>query len=225
MSEARLISIQVGKARRYGSPDATDYFEQEWRTAIFKEPVTGAVWLGKTNVEGDQQANLQVHGGVDKAVNVYPSEHYAGWHSELQLEMSGGSFGENFTTAGLIEANVCIGDIYRLGEAIVQVSQPRQPCAKLARRWRMKDFAARVIEAGKTGWYLRVLQEGAVETGMAIELLERTQPQWTIAAANTVIYHGRRDAEAMRALVACPSLSTAWREDLNGRLAKLNGNG
>lgn len=225
MSEARLISIQVGKPRRYGSPDATDYFDQEWRSAIGKEPVAGAVWLGQTNVAGDQQANLQVHGGPDKAVNVYPSEHYAIWRNTLQLEMSGGAFGENFTTAGLSETDVCIGDIYRIGEAVVQVTQPRQPCAKLARRWRMKDLAARVIEAGKTGWYLRVLQEGAVEAGMSIELLERTQPQWTIAAANEVIYHSKRDAEAMRTLATCPPLSAAWRDELNSRLAKLDGSG
>lgn len=222
MSEARLVSIQVGQPRRYGSPDATDYFEQEWRSAIHKEPVAGAVWLGQTNVAGDQQANLQVHGGPDKAVNVYPSEHYAVWRNELQLAMSGGAFGENFTTAGLSETEVCIGDSYRIGAAVVQVTQPRQPCAKLARRWRLKDLTARVIETGKTGWYLRVLREGTVEAGMAIELLERPQPQWTIAAANEVIYHGKRDAAAMRALVACPQLAAAWRDELNNRLAKLN---
>ena len=225
MNDARLVSIQVGKPRRYGSPDAADYFDQEWRSAIGKEPVAGAVWLGKTNFAGDKQADLRFHGGEDKAVNVYPSEHYAGWIEQLQLAMAPGAFGENFTTAGLNETNVCIGDVFRLGEAVVQVSQPRQPCAKLARRWRTKDLAARVIEAGKTGWYLRVLQEGAVEAGLEIKLLERPQPRWTIAAANEVIYHGKRDAEAMRALAACPPLSTAWRDELNGRLAKLNGNG
>jgi len=223
MSEARLISIQVGQPRRYGSPDAEDYFDQEWRSAIGQEPVAGAVWLGKTNLAGDKQADLRFHGGVDKAVNGYPSEHYADWIEQLQLALAHGAFGENFTTAGLTEANVCIGDVYRLGDAIVQVSQPRQPCAKLARRWRTKDLAARVIEAGKTGWYLRVLQEGKVEAGMSIELLERPQPQWTIAAANEVIYHGKRDVAAMRALIACPPLSAAWRDELNSRLAKLNG--
>jgi MOSC domain-containing protein YiiM len=221
MSEAKLVSIQVGQARRIGDRDAADYFDQEWRSAIFKEPVAGPVWVGQTNVAGDEQANRQVHGGPDKAINVYPSEHLAHWLEALQLAMAPGAFGENFSTVGLSETEVCIGDVYRLGSSVVQISQPRQPCAKLARRWRLKDFAVHVIEAGKTGWYLRVLQEGEVEAGQPIELLERPYPKWTIAAANDVLYHGKQDTEAMQALAACPLLSSAWRADLQKRLAEL----
>lgn len=221
MSEAKLLSVQVGKARRLGDKDAADYFDQEWRSAIYKEPLAGPVWVTATNVTGDQQANRQVHGGPDKAVNVYPSEHLAHWQTALHLEMSPGAFGENFTTAGLNETEVCIGDIFRVGEALVQVSQPRQPCAKLARRWRMKDFAVHVIEADKTGWYLRVLREGTVAAGQSIELLERPHPAWTIAAANAVMYRGKKDAAAMQALANCPALSAAWREDLQKRLEAL----
>ena len=223
MSEATLVSVQVGKARRIGDKDAEDYFDQEWRSAIFKQPVAGPIWIGRTNVAGDQQANTQVHGGPDKAVNVYPSEHLAHWRAALALEMSPGAFGENFSTAGLTEAQVCIGDVYQIGDAVVQVSQPRQPCAKLARRWRLKEFAAQVIEADKTGWYLRVWQEGTVEAGQPIQLLERPHPEWSIAAANEVMYRGKKNAAAMTALAACPALSTAWRDDLQKRLAALTG--
>ncbi len=222
MSEAKLLSIQVGKACQIGDKDAAEYFDQEWHSAIFKTPVSGLVWIGATNVAGDQQANRQVHGGPDKAVNVYPAEHLAHWRAALQLDMQFGAFGENFATIGLSEAEVCIGDVYRIGGAIVQVSQPRQPCAKLARRWRLKDFAVHVIEAGKTGWYLCVLQEGAVEAGQPIELAERPHPEWTIAAANAVIYRGKQNAAAMQALAACPALSAAWRDDLQKRLAELS---
>ena len=222
MSNATLLSIQIGKARQLGDTDAADYFDQAWRSAIFKTPMTGPVWVGLTNVAGDQQANRQVHGGPDKAVNVYPSEHLAHWRAALQLEMSPGAFGENFSTIGLNETNVCIGDVYRVGAVVVQVSQPRQPCAKLARRWRRKEFAAEVIEADKTGWYLRVLQEGSVEAGLPLELLERPHPEWTIAAANEVIYRGKHDAAAMQALAECPALSAAWRDDLQKRLGELS---
>lgn len=226
MNEATLISIQVGNARTIGDKEAADYFDQEWRSAIFKESVSGPVWVGLTNVTGDQQANRQVHGGPDKAINVYPTEHLAYWRAALQLEMQPGAFGENFATAGLTETDVCIGDVYRIGgrfgEVVVQVTQPRQPCAKLARRWRRKEFAADVIEANKTGWYLRVIQEGSVEAGMPIELVERPHPEWTIAAANDVIYRGKQNAVAMQALAACPALSSAWRDDLQKRLAELS---
>lgn len=226
MNEATLVSIQVGQARQLGDNTAADYFDQEWRSAIFKEPVSGPIWVGATNVTGDQQANRQVHGGPDKAINVYPTEHLAHWRTALQFEMQPGAFGENFATAGLTETDVCIGDVYRIGgsfgEVVVQVTQPRQPCAKLARRWRRKEFATDVIEAGKTGWYLRVIQEGTVEAGMPIELVERQHSEWTIAAANEVIYRGRRNAAAMQALAACPALSAAWRDDLQKRLAELS---
>jgi MOSC domain-containing protein YiiM len=223
MSEATLVSVQVGQARRLGDKTAADYFDQEWRSAIFKTPLTVPVWVGATNVSGDQQANTQVHGGPDKAVNVYPSEHLAHWRAALQLEMTPGAFGENFSTTGLAESEVCIGDVYQIGGAVVQVSQPRQPCAKLARRWRLKEFAAQVIAADKTGWYLRVLHEGPVEAGQPIQLLERPHSEWTIAAANDVMYRGQKNAAAMQALAACPALSTAWRDDLHKRLAALTG--
>ncbi|PON10195.1 hypothetical protein C2W62_51370 [Candidatus Entotheonella serta] len=111
MNEATLISIQVGKARSIGDKEAVDYFDQDWRSAIFKESISGSVWVGLTNVTGDQQANRQVHGGPDKAINVYPTEHLAYWRAALQLDMQPGAFGENFATAGLTEPNVCIGDV------------------------------------------------------------------------------------------------------------------
>ncbi|MBI1760571.1 MAG: MOSC domain-containing protein [Acidobacteria bacterium] len=218
----KLLSLQLGKPRTYGDKDAADYYEKKWRTAIFRAPVAGSVWLSRTTLVGDQVANRRFHGGPDKAVNVYPSEHLAHWRVALQLDMQFGAFGENFSTAGLDESEVCISDVYRIGDAVLQVSQPRQPCAKLARRWRLKDFAAQVIAAGKTGWYLRVIQEGAVEAGMSIELVERPHPEWTIAAANDVIYRGRQDAAAMQVLAACPALSAAWRDELQKRLAELS---
>ena len=218
----KLFSLQIGKPRNYGDQDATDYYEKAWRTAIFREPVVGPIWLSKLTLAGDQVANRRFHGGPDKAVNVYPSEHYAQWRDELRLpEMTNGAFGENFTTEGWLETEICIGDSFAIGSAIVEVSQPRKPCSTLARRWRVKDLPARVINAGKTGWYLRVLQEGEIRAGLPFTLLVRPHPEWTIAAANEVMYFRKKDFEAMRALAACPLLSTAWRDELQERLDQL----
>ncbi len=215
-----ILSIQVGLPRSLGRPDASDAMDKVWTTGFFKEPVAGPVWLGRTNLAGDGQADLQNHGGLEKAVNVYPSEHYSYWESELGIaRLTHGAFGENFTTAGLLEAAVCIGDVFEIGRARVQVSQPRQPCWKLARRWRVKDLALRVQQTGRTGWYFRVLREGTAEAGERLVLVDRLHPEWTVAAANEVMHHHKTDMDAARVLGACPALSTSWRETLARRVA------
>lgn len=218
MNEVELISIQVGLPKTLGRAGAAEPMDGAWTTGIFKEPVRGPVWLGRVNLAGDGQADLKNHGGPDKAVNVYPVEHYPYWERELGVpELPRAAFGENFTTAGWLEGDVCIGDVVQVGEAVAQLSQPRQPCWKLARRWRVKDLALRVQQTGRTGWYLRVLQEGRVEAGTQLRLLERPYPEWTVAAANEVMHHRRQDVEAARALAACPALSASWRTSLARR--------
>ncbi len=180
----RLTSIQVGQPRDLGTRGATDPLDGPWRSAFFKSPVSGAVWLGTTNLAGDAQADRRVHGGPDQAVLVYSADHYPTWREELRMdELSHGAFGENFTVSGQTEETVCIGDVYTVGEARVQVSKPRGPCWKIARRWRMKDLPARVAAHGWTGWYLRVLREGFVEAGMPVTLLERPDSALTVARA------------------------------------------
>lgn len=191
--------------------------DREWTTAFYKEPVSGSVALGSEGLEGDGQADRRVHGGPDKAVNVYPQEHFAAWRAELGLECQGGAFGENFTTAGLTEAAVCIGDTFRLGAVVVQISQPRQPCWKLARRWRLKDLAHRVEQTGRTGWYFRVLSPGQVAAPSDVVLVDRPHPEWTVAAANRVMHHDKTNRDAARALAACRALSESWKHSLLGR--------
>jgi MOSC domain-containing protein YiiM len=212
---AKLVSVQAGLPRTYGEAGAADPMDKPWSTAFFKEPVSGPVRLRRTNLAGDRQADLEVHGGPDKAVNAYAVEHYADWERNLGIkQMPHGAFGENFTTAGLVEDAVCVGDVYAVSGALVEISQPRQPCWKLARRWRIKELTALVQESGRTGWYFRVLREGTVEAGAALVLQERPYPQWTISACNRVMYHGRHDAAANRALAGCPALSESWRAGL-----------
>jgi MOSC domain-containing protein YiiM len=216
----RLLSLQVGLPRDLGTPGAPDPLARAWRSGFYKAPVTGPVWLGETHLAGDGQADLKNHGGPDKAVLVYAAAHYPAWCAELgYTDMPPGGFGENFTVTGQTEADVCIGDIYQVGEARVQVSQPRLPCWKIARRWQVSDLAARVQETGRTGWYLRVLATGLVAPGDPLVLLERPFPQWSIARANHVIHSRPADWAAMQELAACPLLAPALRESLARKAA------
>ncbi|MES2573177.1 MAG: MOSC domain-containing protein [Verrucomicrobiota bacterium] len=219
MNTLRLLGIQVGTPRTFSMAEECDASHREWTTGFYKEPVTGPVRIARTNLAGDGQADLRNHGGPDKAICLYPRDHWLFWKAELGLELPHGAFGENFTTEGAVEAGVCIGDIFRCGTALLQISQPRQPCWKLARRWRIKDLAAKVERTGRTGWYFRVLEEGHVEPGTALDLLERLHPQWTVAAANDVMHQRKTDWEAARHLAACADLSESWKVSLARRAA------
>jgi MOSC domain-containing protein YiiM len=215
-----LLSIQIGRPRTMpwaGGPGwgAAD----EWTSGIDKAPVEGGTWLGYKGLLGDEQADLKNHGGPDKAVNVYASEHYPFWESALAVDaMRPGAFGENFTLRGLVETDTCIGDVFAVGGVQVQVSQPRQPCWKLA-RWRgTRDLVLRVQQTGYTGWYFRVLREGEVRPGDTVTRLARPHPEWSVATANDVMHHRKHDHEAARALAACPALSASWKATLAVRI-------
>lgn len=215
---ATVVSLQVGQPRTVGSSEEADSVDEVWTTGFFKEPMSGFVWLGRTNLDGDGQADLENHGGPEKAVNVYPTEHYPYWAQTIGLtNLHPGGFGENFTIKGLLESDVCIGDIFEIGESLVQVSQPRQPCWKLARRWLVKDLALRVQETGRTGWYFRVLREGHVQAETRLVLVQRHHPNWTVSAANEVMHHRIDDRQAAQKLADCIHLSPRWREKLKRR--------
>lgn len=187
-----------------------------------KNPVAGPVAVRFGNLDGDGQADLRFHGGPDKAVLAYSADHYPDWRAMLgRDDFLPGAFGENLTLAGLTEETVCLGDVYRVGGATLEVSQPRQPCWKLARRWDIKELPAHVVRTGRSGWYLRVLQEGPVEAGDAAELLARPEPDWPVARANDVYYRRKKDADAIRALASVAPLAECWKDELRERLANL----
>ena len=213
-----LCSIQVGTPHEYGVPGAADEMDRHWVTSFHKQPISGPCWLARENLAGNQQADTRNHGGPDKAALCYAASHYPLWRTELgQPVFPYGAFGENFTIAGLSEESVCIGDTYALGEARVQVAQPRGPCWKIARRWRIADLTARVLANGRTGWYVRVLTEGHVETGQPLLLEERPFPAWTVAHVNTILRsRGHADTAA---LAACPLLAAGLRHRLTKRAA------
>lgn len=205
-----ILSVQAGRTRRLGQEQARDANRRAWSSAIFKEALAGPMWVGASGIAGDEQADLRVHGGPDKAVLDYPSEHLCAWAAELGLaEIIGGGFGENLTTVGLLEDSVCIGDTFRAGEVLLQVSQPRGPCWKLARRWNQPDLALRADENGRTGWYYRVLREGYLRAGDTLQLLERPNPRWTVRRAYLVLRAPALSPAETLELAALPQLSAA----------------
>lgn len=206
-----LISIQVGQPRWIGKDGAADG-ERPVLTAFIKEPVPGAVRVSPTGLAGDRQADERNHGGSHMALLAYAAAHYPRWHEELgRPDMTPGSFAENLTIDGLDEATVCIGDTYAIGEVRLQVSQPRQPCFKISRRWQLPDLTKRVEVTGRTGWYSRVMTEGTIEAGTPVVLIERPYPEWTIARTHAVRRNASRNPGAAAALAACTLLSPTWR--------------
>lgn len=211
----KLESVQVGHVRTFGSPGAANPLERPWTSAIRKDPVSGPVWAGREGLSGDQQYDRKGHGGPDRALLMYAAEHYPKWRSEWDRKDVGpGNFGENLTVSGINEDIACIGDIYRIGDARVEVSSPRSPCQNLSRRHGISDLVRVITQNHRSGWYLRVLQEGWVEAGMPVTLLDRPYPQWTVRRVATVKRTRLDTPEEARLLAACPALQTEWREKL-----------
>ena len=213
----RIISLNVGK------PELVIVNDQPVSTSIFKEPIADRVMLRTLNLDGDRQADLSVHGGPDKAVYVYPSEHYLFWKHELpEMELPWGMFGENLTTTGLFETETHIGDRFRVGSAEVKVTQPRMPCYKLAIRFERNDIIKRFLVSERTGFYLSVLKEGEVGAGDEFELLERNTADVRVVDVIRLYSSDKRDLDLLRRAIASESLPNNWREHFRERLRKLN---
>lgn len=215
---ARLLSVNVGR------PRLSMWGGEPVSTGIFKEAVAGRVMVRVLNLDGDRQADLTVHGGPDKAVYAYPSEHYEFWRAELpDVEFSFAAFGENLTTEGLFETSVNVGDRFRVGAAELQVTQPRMPCYKLGVRFGRADMVKRFMRSGRTGFYLRVLREGEVGAGDSVELIERDSRGVTVADITRLYARDKTDAVAMRRAAAVEALPESWREYFAEQLSKLEG--
>jgi MOSC domain-containing protein YiiM len=174
---AKLLSIQIGTPKTYTDEQGS------WETAFFKESVAGPIFLGELGLEGNTVANTTHHGGVEQAVLLYSADHYSDWQAELGQELPFGGFAENLTVSDLDETKVSIGDVYQIGPVKLQVTKPRIPCWKIARRWGIPDLTKRVSQTGRTGWYCRVLQAGEIEPGLPVALQERHHPEQTVAQA------------------------------------------
>jgi MOSC domain-containing protein YiiM len=208
----RIISVNVGMPRTV-----------EWRgkaveTGIFKAPIDGPVMVRALNLDGDAQADLRVHGGVEKAVYAYPAEHYAYWQEALGAELPWGAFGENLTVTGLDEDNLHIGDRLRIGAAELVVTQPRLPCYKLGVRFGRADIVKMFLNSRRTGVYFAVAHEGLAQAGDVIEVLERDRHAVKVADITRVYAFDKKDTATMRRIVAVPALPEGWRDYFDEQL-------
>jgi len=209
----KLISVSVGRPRQ------VTWRGKSVKTSIWKTPVEGAVRVTTLNLQGDERSDLSVHGGADKAVYVYPSEHYAYWRAELPgADLPWGAFGENFTTEGLLEEHVRIGDRLRVGSAEFVVTQPRMPCFKLGIRFDRPDIVKRFLRARRTGFYLSVTREGSVTAGDPIEFAAREEHGVTVADIVDLYTRDSENEGLLRRAVALTSLPRSWRNHFRQRL-------
>ncbi len=211
----KLLSLNVGR------PRLTTYQGNTINTGIFKQSVSGPVQLRTLNLDGDQQADLRVHGGPYKAVYAYPSEHYPFWRQEFpELDLPWGMFGENFTTSGLAEDDLHIGDRFQIGSAIVMVRQPRMPCYKLAAKFQRDDMLQRFLLSGRSGFYFSVEQEGSVAVEDTFALLKQNKNGITISEMNRLYAREKYNQELLQKAIHTEALPEDWREYLRERLER-----
>jgi MOSC domain-containing protein YiiM len=217
-SNAKLISVNVGLPRvviSNGDPVST---------GIFKAPVAGRVMLRTLNLDGDRQADLSVHGGPTKAVYVYPSEHYDYWKRELPgIQFPWGMFGENFTSAGLFESELNIGDKFAVGSALVAVTEPRMPCYKLAIKFGRPDIVKRFLASERTGFYFAVLREGDVAAGDPIQLMERSEHSLKVSDVTRLYTREKHNSELLHRAIEVEALPESWRSYFQHQLVRLTG--
>jgi len=203
-----------------GLPKKELFHGKEFQTGMCKRPVPGPLLLTTLGFEGDGVGDRKHHGGADKAVCVYSLDHYGYWENILGTAMPEAAFGENFSVTGLKEEDVSIGDIFRASSAVLQVSQPRQPCGTLAARYGRKDLVKLVSDSGRTGFYFKVLVEGTVKAGDGLELVEQDVRRISVSYANQIWYHDRKNLERIERVLGVPALSEAWRKSFMELKAK-----
>ena len=211
----KLLSVNVSL------PKEVTHNRKTYMTGIYKKPVDGRVMVRTLNIDGDRQANLTVHGGIHKAVYAYCFENYAYWERELgRDDFDFGQFGENLTTEGMTDDKVHIGDVFRIGRALLEVTQPRNPCAKVVAKMAVKDFAKRFIDSGRCGFYLRVLEEGEIGAGDEIERVKRDPEGVSISDINRLRNFDRDDLDGLRRAIRSDALAPELRQPFEQRLAK-----
>ncbi|WP_297972580.1 MOSC domain-containing protein [uncultured Amaricoccus sp.] len=214
MQTFSVIELRVGTALPFGPRGQP--------SAIDKQPLAGPAMAGTTGIEGDAQGDPRHHGGPDKAIHAYAAAHYPLWRREFPEvadRFRPGGFGENLVVAGVTEAEVCLGDRFRLGGALLELSQGRQPCWKLNLRFGRPDMARLVQETGRSGWYFRVLEPGPVAAGQEARLAARPNPGWSLARVSRLLYHDRMNRADLLAFAALPGLTPSWRRLADARLA------
>ncbi|EOO27183.1 cytoplasmic protein [Bacillus cereus BAG1X2-3] len=212
-NEYQLLSLSIGL------PKEVTYGGKVINTGINKKQVKEPVYLSFVKFNGDGQADLVHHGGVDKAVCVYTGDHYPYWEKELNQDLVYGAFGENITVSGMREEDVCIGDTFELGEAIVQVTQPRQPCFKLAKKYNIPKLPLYFQETGYTGFYFRVLKEGWVSSVDTLKRLQSDPKGVSVAFANRIMHKEKQNIEGVKRILEVNALSSSWRKSFEKRIS------
>jgi MOSC domain-containing protein YiiM len=212
----KLVSVNVGR------PRVLSLEGQTFSTGIFKKPVTARIMLRRTNLDGDRQADLSVHGGPNKAVYAYPSEHYGFWKEKLPAhDFAWGALGENFTTTGMLETEVSAGDRYRVGSAVVKVTTPRLPCYKLAAKFQPDDIIGDFISSGFCGFYFAVVEEGEVGAGDEFHFLGGETPTVTVLEAYRLYLPASHDEDLLERGTRVQALPASWRERFQAKLDAL----
>jgi MOSC domain-containing protein YiiM len=221
MTRFEITSVLTGRVKPLGSRCTP--------SGIDKSPVKGPLAFGEFGLLGDEQGDLRLHGGVEKAIHHYPFDHYNYWTEvpvgdgtdyDGPVLKEAGAFGENISTVGLTEQEVCLGDIFQLGTGVVQISQGRQPCWKLNERFVDASMARQVQETGRTGWYYRVLEDGVVGAGDFLCLKERLAPEWTLGRVTNLLYVDVKNFTALNELLGLSFLAPNWRRLAERRIAK-----
>jgi MOSC domain-containing protein YiiM len=214
MTSATIISLNVG------FPREVNWRGKTFSTGIFKEPVRGSVKLTSLNFDGDAQADLTVHGGIDKAVYAYPVEHYQYWQKQLpEMDFTYGIFGENLTISGLLESEVNIGDLFRVGSVELMVTQPRMPCYKLGIRFNRSDMVKRFLDSQLTGFYFRVLKEGEVKAGDNLNRISRDKHQVKVTEITKLYVNKEPDLELLQRVSEVEALPISWRDYFQKQLS------
>lgn len=211
----KLVALSIGLPRSLQTVDGKDFV-----SAICKQPTT-KTFLSVDGFQGDGIADTKHHGGPDRAVCLYSSEHYPLWENEFDCILSPATFGENLTVEGMLEQDVCVGDIFRVGEALIQVTQGRVPCSTISQRTGLPYLMKRMIATGFTGFLCRVLEEGIVRSDSTITLVERDSKGITILYANEVYFQRPRDIEGLQRILAVEALADEWRMSITQRLERL----
>lgn len=212
-NEYQLLSLNIGL------PKEVTYGGKVIHTGINKKQVKEPVYLSFVKFNGDGQADLVHHGGVDKAVCVYTGDHYPYWEKELNQDLVYGAFGENITVSDMREEDVCIGDTFQIGEAIVQVTQPRQPCFKLAKKYNIPKLPLYFQETGYTGFYFRVLKEGWVSSVDTLKRLQSDPKGVSVAFANRIMHKEKQNIEGIKRILEVNALSSSWRKSFEKRIS------
>ncbi len=217
-SKMHVISVNVGE------PKKLSLNGEIVETAIYKKPVKGPVAVRRLNLDGDRQADLTAHGGLDKAIYGYPAEHYEFWQEQFpEMDLPWGMFGENLSLIGLLEDSVHIGDQFQVGTARLMVTQPRLPCYKLGIKFEREDIIKRFLVSGRTGFYFAVLEEGEVAAWDAIRLLQQDEHQLTVADLVSLYREDKYNLDLIRRVLAVEALADEWREYFQERLESFTG--